>query len=90
MTCHWFHRRLELPESGWVFLVGMSSPPDAPNNPLPQIPFGLSVDEFEQWLRADPANFAAMDAIVADIASGKRSVPTAEIRYAYRAYFVGL
>ena len=54
--------------------------PKPSSDPLPLIPQGLSAEEFDQWVRADPRNLAAMESLAELVVSTEPGVADEELR----------
>ena len=48
--------------------------------PLPLIPQGLSVEEFDKWIRADPRNLAAMESLAELVVASEPGQADPELR----------
>lgn len=48
--------------------------------PLPLIPTGLSVVEFDQWIKADPRNLAARESLAELVVAAEPGVADEELR----------
>ena len=54
--------------------------PEPPLGPVPLIPRGLSDEEFDKWVRADPRNLAAMESLAELVVSTEPGGADAEVR----------